>query len=146
MKRYLGRAYPGWGIVDLPDLLDRDRGLWIRDEGPKCPGVAMGGFKDFGKPAYAVLLTRGKRGEREEMIVVMTSTPKGGVDATIAAKPTRVTRANVLVKLSGGKYQSFEGPECLETGLDVFMHQSIEAWARVYAWNGRRFVSVTVSD
>ena len=80
------------------------------------------------------------------MIVVMTSTARGGVDASIASEPMRVNRAHVIRRLPGGKYQSFEGPECLETQLDVFMYESIESWARVYAWNGRRFPSVTVSD
>jgi hypothetical protein len=146
VKRYLTRAYPNWGIVDLPDLLERDRELWMRKEGRRCPGVAAGQFKDVSQLSYAVLLTRGKGKAREELIVVLTPTSRGGVDASVASKPVQVNRAHVLRKLPGGKYQSVDGPECLETKLDVFMYESIESWALVFAWNGRRFISVTVSD
>jgi hypothetical protein len=82
----------------------------------------------------------------QEPLRVLTSTSRGGVDVSVASKPMQVNRAHVLRKLPAGKYQSFEGPECLETRLDVFMYESIESWARVYPWNGRRFTSVTVSD
>ena len=146
IRQYVADKYRLWKIVDLFELSDRDRQLWIQGEGIKCPGIAIGHFQSVDRLSYAVLLTR-RQGSQDFVMLLAMTEAEGQVTGIIVEKPMEMgPKRHVIFKGPPGRYREAEGPRVVETKFEVIVHKFLEAGTVVYVWTGKRFLEVIVSD
>ena len=141
------RKMPAWKIVQLADLTEDHRRMWITNRPTECPGIAIGQFVDSGEETYAILFhSRGKNNPRQKLLVLRLG--KDGVEShTVGEWPaSRSEPLAVIWKVGPGKYTGFDRLREIQTTRDAIALEVMEAGADLYYWSGGRFQKLTISD
>ena len=99
----LQRSFPNKKVVTLADLDKEDLGLWEKDHGKSCPGLAQVDFYGDAKPTWAIVLFGADSKSVNGITAVLVLAHKPETDWKIKAVET-TNGIPVVWKEKPGKY------------------------------------------
>lgn len=136
------KKYPGTRLISQADLDERDRALFRKEHGARCPGLVSVDFYGDGKPTWALVLISEKRPERKVELVVAHEVISGwefrSVDTTDGTP--------VVWHEGAGKYSDVYGEKTIQATHEVIVLCGYESWAILYAWTGTEIQKIWISD
>lgn len=147
VQTFLQETLPSWRIIELADLREDQRRIWVDNRSTQCPGVVSGRFLEGGQEAYAVLLHSRRDATSQEKVLVLQRR-QGQVTSRAIDEwddPPTGSRA-VIWKLGPGKYASGDGSKEVRTRLDAVVVEFIPEGSVMYYWSGDRFRSLTLTE
>ncbi len=142
----LGRVHPGAKVLTLDQLHRRERRLFKKEEGRRCPGVVHLDFFGDHREAYGVVLVTGASQRRRLRLIVASRTsqaPAWNIETLEAMKdPSLAT----LAKRRPGVYEDLRRKEKIEANAEALVWVRWDSWAILYAWTGQKIDKIWLSD
>jgi hypothetical protein len=145
LKSEISKKYPGTRVVKQADLNPYDRTLFQKDHGDECPGLAKVNFYGDGKPTRAIVLMTAGRSHPKTGLIVAHKIGTEWQTETLEAFEG-VGPAPVVWGEGPGTYDDLSEPKTIHAKNPVIIFCGYEAWARLYAWTGKRVEFVQISD
>lgn len=145
-KNRLARTFPGWAVLELAQLRQDERELFLEKSDSGCPGVAVGEFRRSGETAYAVVIVRTVRELREARLVLLYL-QDGGYRIELLREQADFASYPVVHKGSPGSYSAFYDKERrIEAKHETIVFEILEATATVFYWEAGEFRDLLISD
>lgn len=141
LARTIATKYPGTHIVELSDLNEDDKTLFLKDHANSCPGLTKVDFYGDGKPTFALVLiskddkTRLVVAHQRERAWSLTAIDTGGGPGP----------APVVWSLKAGEYTGvYKGK--IQATNPVIVFCGYESWAILYAWTNNKIAKIWLMD
>jgi len=144
LQAELSKRYPDTRVVRLADLSQKNRRLFQKDHGKKCPGLARVNFYGDGKPTWAVVLISGENPKRKAELVMARQIG----DSWEMRSLDKTDGTPVVWREGPGKYDDLDGKKVIQATSSVVVFAGYGSWSVLYAWTGkdaRRFNFLTSS-
>jgi hypothetical protein len=143
LQREITSGYPGRTLVNLSDLDDSDRKLFLREHRNACPGLVKLDFYGDGLPTVALALTtRGAVNGKTELVIahqIQTAWKTTTLETTDGPIP-------VLWSEKPGEYSDVYGEKEIRAANPVIVFCNYYAWAILYAWTNQRVAKIWLMD
>jgi hypothetical protein len=144
LKSEISKKYPGTRVVTQADLNPDDSTLFRKDHGDECPGLARVNFYGDGKPTRAIILITA-RGSHAKTGLILAH--KVGTEWQTETLEAFAEVGSAVVWGEGpGTYDDLSEPKTIHARNPVIIFCGYEAWARLYAWTGKKVEFVQISD
>jgi hypothetical protein len=141
VRKLFNERFPAWHIVMLADLGADDRKTWESLGGERCPGIAIGHFRDWKNLSYAVLLNWRNGGVLYERLAVADELSPGRYRVRELAPSAVVTKPGVIHQEPPGEYKG-RNNERIRVRTEVIAHEALGVTATVYYWADGRYRSL----
>ena len=146
LLKQLQPLYPGSNVLNLDQLESRDRTLFTKAEGRRCPGVVRLDFFGNGQETYGIVLVSGSGESRRARVLLATR--KNG------ASPWRIENLEVMddpglptiSKDKPGAHEDVYGAKSVNARGESLVLVGWESWAILYAWTGQKVDKVWLAD
>jgi hypothetical protein len=139
----ISAKYPGARLTYIADLTQYDRGLFQKDHGTRCPGLARVDFYGDGRPTWALALIAVDGSKKTAQLVAARQLGKTWqtkvLDTAWAAAP-------VVWREAPGKYRDVYGEKTIRATHQTIVFGEYESWAILYAWTGKEVTKIWISD
>jgi hypothetical protein len=143
VQRKIANKYPGAKIVSLSDLTEDNKGLFQKDHGDTCPGIAKVDFYGDHKPTLAIVLISGDGAKQKAELVVAH---QAGTTWTIASLEIAKSSVPVVWSQEPGSYQDVYGEKTIRATRPVIVFGEYYGWIILYSWTGRNVDKIWLID
>jgi hypothetical protein len=134
--------YPGAKVVNLSDLNEDDKKLFLADHAGSCPGLVAVDFYGDGKPTFALALaTRESVGFNTKLVVAH----RFAADWKTVVLDNTGGPAPVVWSEEPGEYEGVYGSKILAR-RPVVLFVGYASWAVLYAWDGQKIKHIQIRD
>jgi hypothetical protein len=144
LKSEISKKYSGTRVVTQADLNPDDRTLFQKDHGDECPGLARVNLYGDGKPTRAIVLITAGRSHPTTGLIVAHKVGTEWQTETLEAFGEGP--APVVWGEGPGTYDDLSEPKTIRAKNPVIIYCGYSAWARVYAWTGKKVEFVQLRD
>jgi hypothetical protein len=143
LQHEIASKYPGRTLVSVSDLGEYDKGLFQKEHGGSCPGLAMVDFYGDGKPTLALALTTKSvaKGKTELVLAHQVGTDWKTITLEKTDGPTAVVWSE-----KPGEYKDVYGEKKIHATRPVIIFCGYSSWAILYAWTNNRVAKIWLSD
>jgi len=141
-KLKLEATYKGWTILEYDQLLAHQLELW----GRRCPGVAVGQFRQPQGNDYAVVIVRQINGTKQAKLVLVRQS-KSGYAIQVLREEKKVPSYPVVHKEPPGEYRYiYDRKITIKAVRDVFVYEHLEATATLFYYKDGNLRKLLISD
>jgi hypothetical protein len=142
---FLMTRYPDWKVVEVTDLSEYHRRLWLEDHPTACPGMDTGRFDPGGRWQTAILLIpKLQRDNRAKLLILSKIGLK--YSSVVLANLDQRGEVPVIFTASRGRYRSWDHSVEIVTKYKVVTLVFYESSATVFYWTNGKFHELQVSD
>lgn len=142
LREKISKEYPGAHLVNLADMGDYNRKLYLKNHGTQCPGLVRVNFYGDGKPTWALVLISGDVSRRKTELVVAHQVAEAWAIRSLETSDG----TPVLWREGPGKYHDIYGEKEIRAKNSVIVLCWYESSTIVYAWTGKDVEKVWLSD
>ena len=139
----ISTKYPGARLTNIADLTQYDSGLFQKDHGARCPGLARVDFYGDGRPTWALALIAGDGPQKTAQLVVARQLGKTWKTKVLDTASGTVP---VVWREAPGEYRDVYGEKTIRATHQTIVFAEYEAWAILYAWTGTGVKKIWISD
>lgn len=144
IRSSLSGDYAGWKVV-VPNTLEASaRGTWLDNYSKECPGLIKGKFTGDSE-GYVLNLIRKTPGKTLQQVVYFEPS-ENGYRPVVIFPSTAIKIITVIRKFAPGKYKPAGGGKSLLIKTDTIGISQVDAWTKVYYWDGSRFLTMVTSE
>lgn len=141
LRGVLTKKFPGTRVVELPDLEDDDKALFLKEHRDACPGLVNVDFYGDGKPTFALALTT--KTYRTELVVAHKADSAWN---TSVLEPWTDGSVPVVWSEKPGDYTDVYAEKKIHATRPTIVFCGYESWAVLYAWTGTRVAKIWLAD
>jgi hypothetical protein len=150
VKELLKTKFSNWKIMQLSDMDQDDRDLWLKGpNGKLCPGLAVGHFDNAETPSYALLLiSRSIPGGDYKIVIFSKNVPEDTYSWRLLDHGDGECAycGIVISRVLPGKYHDWEGAKSIRIKLDGLLVEWLEKGAVLYFRSAGQYRKLQVSD
>jgi hypothetical protein len=145
MSQYLKTKFSDWKVVEVKDLLEYDRDVWLGEHSKACPGIGQGRFDPSGRWKTAILLIpKLPTDNRAKLILVDKKERK--YSSIVLAEMNNRGQVPVVFTAPPGRYKSWDNSRNVTTRHAVVALVFYESSGTVFYWANGKFHELQVSD
>ena len=142
----LGRLHPGGKVLSLDQLHRRERRLFKKAEGRRCPGIMHLDFFGDHREAYGVVLVTGEGQRRRSRLILASRTDQVSAWNIETLGATKDPGLATLTKKEPRVYEDIHHRKKIDAQAEALVWVRRESWAILYAWTGQRVEKIRLSD
>jgi hypothetical protein len=144
LRRKIEMRYPGMRLVDKPALNEYDRQLFEKEHDGDCPGAANVDFYGDGKPTIALILLEASANAHEGILLVAHEVD--GAWRLRVLDKVDAPLAPVVWGENPGEYTDVSGNRTIKAHHEPVVLCRYEAWAVLYALDGKMVKKIWIAD
>ena len=142
----LGRLHPGAKVLTLDQLHRRERRLFKKEEGRRCPGIVHLDFFGDHRDAYGVVLVTGAGQGRRLRLIVASRTEQASAWNIETLDTQKGPSLATVAKKAPGVYEDIHRKKKIDANAEALVWVGWERWAILYAWTGQKIDKIWLSD